>query len=80
MNRLRALRYFAKLAQTLSFSETADHFRDAVIVCVTSHQRSRIRPWCGPFCAHHAVCKLDRLGEVVFGRNCTCAAVSRNCQ
>ena len=27
MDRLRALRYFAKLAQTLSFSETADHFR-----------------------------------------------------
>ncbi len=27
MDRLRALRYFAKLAQTLSFSETADYFR-----------------------------------------------------
>ena len=27
MDRLRALHYFAKLAQTLSFSETADHFR-----------------------------------------------------
>ncbi len=27
MDRLRALRYFAKLAETLSFSETADHFR-----------------------------------------------------
>ena len=27
MDQLRALRYFSKLAQTLSFSETADYFR-----------------------------------------------------
>ena len=27
MDRLRALRYFKKLAETLNFSETADHFR-----------------------------------------------------